>query len=166
MNIPPNLGNNALTYGLWGFGIAASIGVVKSFTDARKPAKPADDAKEMEDFPNIKHDSFVKEALTDLRTYQSHAPKEFRSVQTNLDKLIGLQISILQGKTEARFPYQAARHYGNIELAMKDMEFRLRNSVTPNFETDKGRIMELADGYRHNINADSNAFLMDYREGQ
>lgn len=164
MSLPPDFLYNTMTYGVLGFGIFAAAGAIKSVVGNANPSKaalPIDN-----EFPNIKYDTFVIEALEKLRPFEKHAPQEFRAMQDNVDKLIGLQILVNQKKTQASFPFKAMRHYSNIEQALKTMEYRIRNVASPHFKADKDALLKIAKDYQHNITTDANAFLMSHRSDE
>lgn len=152
---------NALSYGAVGFGVCAAIGVGKTYLN--RNATPTDITGTEQGYTNIKYDPYVLEGLQRLLPYKNHAPTEYSALQENIDKLIGLQILINQGKVQASYAYRATRHFVNIENALRNMEFKIRNSVTPHFKTDKETFLELSNDYRHNITKDVNAFLINNR---
>lgn len=153
---------NALSYGAVGFGVCAAVGVAKTYFN--RNTTPNDDVTGIEQgYTNIKYDPYVLEGLQRLLPYKNHASTEYIALQDNIDKLIGLQILINQGKPQASFPYKATRHFVNIENALRNMEFKIRNSVTPHFKVDKDSFLELANDYKHNITKDVSAFIINNR---
>ena len=154
-----NVLRSAVSHGLVGFGLFAAWGAFKGVM-AQNENETQDDYYTA----NIDKDVFAREAIDKLKTYQHHAPEEFKTIVTNIDLLIGLQLLIQNNQTQANMPYKAIRYYMNVEQALKSMEYKLRNVVTPHFEMDKEAVLTIAKNYKHNINVDSNVFIMNSRQ--
>jgi len=149
MPLPPNLIHNVITYGIIGFGVLGSFGAIKTYTDSRKfPDETPLNLTEDEQFPNIKYDPNAQQSIKELKQYQH-------------DKLIGLQILINNKDFKAEYPYKASRYASNVKLALSDMEKKLRNVSVPYFPSERDAVIEIAENYAHNINADCTYGLMD-----
>lgn len=154
-----NVLKNAVSHGLVGFGLFAAWGAFKGVMSQND-----DGSSDYSYTSNIDKDVFAREAIDKLRTYKHHAPEEFKTIVSNIDLLIGLQLLIQNNQIRVDMPYKAIRYYMNIEQALKAMEYKLRNVVTPHFEMDKEAVLTIAKNYKHNINVDSNVFIMNSRQ--
>jgi len=143
-----------------GAGLGGLWGLWKSYSDLNtSQPQSKDDSK----YPNIKYDEFAQDSVNKFRVYQSYDPTSFDELLYNLDRMIGLQISVNDGKTNANFSHKATRYFYNIEAALKNLKHSLRYVPVPNLDTDAEEILQIADDYRNNITIDTNEFLMSHR---
>ena len=152
-----NIIKTSLYHGLIGFGLFATWGVFKGMMQSRTPTEEDSDIYTQ----HINQNEMARMILNKLKSYESYAPNEFKTIVENLDKLIGLQWLAQQQQIQAEMPYKATRYYTNIERALRRMEYLLRNVVTPHFEADKEELLRMAQNFRHNTNLDTNNFLMN-----
>jgi hypothetical protein len=157
-----NYVKDGLTFGLIGAGIGSIIGLAKAYKD-NQPVTSTNNIISLNKYENIVLDSVAVEALSRFQTYQTLMPLEYETILYNLNKLIGIQVSINNGKIEPYFPYRATQYTTNIQTALNASKAKVRNTSVPHFEVDSQSILSIAEDYVYNISRDVDSHLLSRR---
>lgn len=158
MSLPEGFLSTTLSYMAIGAGLGGAYGVWKSYSGNGQELVDSDSQ-----YPNIKYDEFAQDAVNKLRTYQRYDPESFDNILFNIDRMIGLQISVNEEKINASFPHKATRYYMNIDRELKNLKYATRNTSVPGFQTDSDTLLQMMDDYRNNITLDTNTYLLSHR---
>ena len=153
------------TYALIGAGIGGLWGVLnvaRSRWNASSPSSVSP-VQEYAQHPNIALDPVVVEALSRFKTYKDIIPREFSTIVDNLDRLIGLQVSINQGKIESYYSFRATTYVTHIQTALNAAKSKVRNVSVPHWDVDESSIQQIADDYLYNITQEVNEYMLSNR---
>lgn len=169
---------NGLYFMLYGTVVGGIIGVAKTYysssggstngnntnntTPQHQPQQPSNEFP-IDKYPNIKMDSVAHDSILKLYPYRTHMQREFDALVQNMEQLIGIQVSINNGKIEPYYPYRATSYVTRIQNALTNAKHKLRNISTPHFESDETTIKQIAEDYLYNINQDVNSHLLTRR---
>lgn len=160
---------NGLTYALVGASIGGALGLLKATKDKYMPDVISSSSSGSSDYasrPNILLDPVVVEALSRFQTYKSLCPKDYEIILDNMNQLIGLQVSINQGKIESFYSYRATSYATNIKMALGRAKLLVRNVSVPHWDVDESSILSLADDYLYNITQDVNQYMLSHRSSK
>ena len=111
----------------------------------------------------IKMDPVAIEALSRFYLYYSIIGREFDTIANNLNKLIGLQVSINSGNIQPYFPYRATTYDTHIQNALAACKSKIRNISLPAWSEDESSIKKISSDYVYNINQDVSHHLLTRR---
>ena len=160
---------NGLTYALIGAGVGGLIGLGKTLKDTMSVQSSSNSSpKENKDsdllqYKFLKLDSIVVEALDRFKTYKNLCPHEYKTILDNLDRLIGIQVDINNGKIEPTFSYKATSCVTTIKLALSKCKTRVRNVSVQHWDTDEEMIRQISEDYIYNITQDVNQHTLNGR---
>lgn len=160
---------NGLMYALIGAGVGGTIGLLKVAKDKLMPSPESSSAnnssQEYANYPNILLDPVTLEALSRFQTSYKHLiPREFQIIVENLNKLIGIQVSINSGKIESYYPFRATTYVTQIQTALNSSKYKIRNVSVPHWDSDDATIRQIADDYLYNISQDVNQHMLSTRQ--
>jgi hypothetical protein len=145
--------------------VGGVIGLLKATKDKYMPPTVINTQQthEFQRHPNVLLDTVVMEALSRFQTYKGIIPREYDTIVDNLDKLIGIQVSINEGKIESYYPFRATTYVTNIQTALNHAKSKIRNVAVPHWDVDETSIRQIADDYLYNITQDVNQNMLSYR---
>lgn len=157
--------NNGVTYSLIGAGVGGLIGIAKTyFNNTNSDQKSQTNVPPyLKNYKNILLDPLVVEIVNRFQMYQNVIPVEFDTIASNLDKLIGLQVSINNKKIEPYFPYRATGYVTNIKQAVNEARNKMKNISVPNWDEDQQTLLSIAEDYLYNNNQEVNAYMISKR---
>ena len=157
--------SNGVTYSLIGAGLGGLIGIVKTYINNKStdPASLNNIPLYLKKYKNILLDPLVVEITNRFQMYQNVIPVEFDTITSNLDKLIGLQVSINNNIIEPYFPYRATGYVTNIKQAVIEAKNKMKNISVPNWDEDQQTLLSIAEDYLYNNNQEVNAYMISKR---
>jgi hypothetical protein len=159
-----SLFSNGIYYALIGTGIGAIFGIGKTYSEHLfTPVIDHNNMNSIAAYKNLSLDSVAVRIINRFQLYQNLIPQEYESILSNLDKLIGIQVTVNQGQVEAYFPYRATALVTEIQSALNQGRKKTLSISVPHWDADEKAIRDLADDYLFNINHDVNSFMLKRR---
>lgn len=150
-----------LKYAAIGAGIGGMVGFAKQFMSSSLSPDQSPSAQTiLQSYKYILMDSVAIGALNQLLLYASSARDDVGQLLTNLNNLIGIQVSINEGQIAVQYPYRATTYVTSVKSSLNRIKHSLRNVSVPHLEEDIQSITQIAEDYLYNINQDVSAHMI------
>ena len=163
-----------LIYGGIGMLLGGGVGVLKVYITSGNKEQQVDKKNTFDNNNNnnnitskmygkyefIVLDPSVVEVFNRFESYKSLIGEEYESILYNMNKLIGLQVKINEGKKELSYPHLATKYVTNIQMALNSSKLLVRNQSVPHWETDEQSVQQIANDYLYNISQDIDEYLL------